>query len=85
IRTEAKALADQGHRVTVFEYRRNARYHRVTYTPDGYWLHTGGIFGRESREEPVFRLGNHTERVQQTLSRLQGIRSKNPRLTAHET
>ena len=85
IRTEAKALADQGHRVTVFEYRRNARYHRVTYTPDGYWLHTGGIFGRESREEPVFRLSSHAERVQQTLSRLQGIRSKNPRLTAHET
>jgi GT2 family glycosyltransferase len=85
IRTEAKALADQGHRVTVFEYRRNARYHRVTYTPDGYWLHTGGIFGREAREEPVFRLSSHAERVQQTLSRLQGIRSKNPRLTAHET
>lgn len=83
VRTEAKALADQGHRVTVFEYKRNARFHRVIYTPEGYWLHTGGIFGREAREEPVFRLSSHAERVQQTLSRLQGIRSKNLRLTGH--
>ncbi|MFA8384918.1 MAG: glycosyltransferase family 2 protein [Pelagibaca sp.] len=83
IRTEAKALAAQGHRVTVFEYRRNARYHQVTYTTDGYWLHRGGIFGREAREEPVFRLSSPTERVQKTLSRLQGIRSENPCLTGH--
>ena len=42
IRAKAKALVAQGHRVTLFDYTPNARFHRVNYT-DGYWTHTGGI------------------------------------------
>jgi hypothetical protein len=77
---EAKALVAQGHRVTVFDYRPDARYHRVVFTDDGYWLHTGGIFGREDRSEPLFRKSTRQDRIDQTLARLDGIRSTNPYL-----
>ena len=72
---KARALALDGHRVTVFDYRANARYHRVTYR-DGYWLHSGGIFGRELRSEPLFRRSTRQERITKTLQRITGIRSK---------
>jgi GT2 family glycosyltransferase len=78
IRARAKTLVAQGARVTVFDYRANARYHRVSFTDDGYWLHTGGVFGRETRSDPIFRTRTRKERVAQTLVRLDGIRSKNP-------
>lgn len=75
---KAKALAAKGQRVTVFDFRQNARYHRVSYTNDGFWLHTGGIYGREIRNEAVIRSSTLEDRVRQTLERLKGIRSKNP-------
>lgn len=79
---KAKSLAAQGHRVTLFTYRRTAEYHRVQYTDDGYWLHTGGIYGRELRQEPLFRISNLGARVQATLNRVDKIRSKNPLVQA---
>lgn len=82
---EARALVAQGHRVTVFEYRPDARYHRVVFTDEGYWLHIGGIFGREDRSEPLFRASTRQNRIDQTLARLAGIRSKNPYLLEVKT
>lgn len=75
--SEARAMAAQGQRVTVFDYRRNARYHRVTYTDGGFWLHTGGIYGRELRNEPIFQISTKEDRVRRTINRLATIRSKN--------
>jgi hypothetical protein len=77
----AKSLAARGHRVTVLDYDLTARFHRVTFTDDGFWLHTGGTFGREMRDEPMFQFRSRTERVRRTLSRLVGIRSKKVLLT----
>lgn len=71
----ARDLAEKGHRVTVFAYSATARYHRVTFTDEGYWLHTGGIFGREIRTEPIFRRARREARIAGTLARLDGIRS----------
>ncbi|PRY81749.1 glycosyltransferase family 2 protein [Marivita geojedonensis] len=66
-----------GNRVTVFDLKPNARFHRVQYKEDGYWLHQGGIYGREIRSEPLIRRSNRQDRIQSTLDRLAGIRSKN--------
>lgn len=74
----AKALVQAGNRVTVFDLRPDARYHRVAFTDDGFWLHRGGIFGREVREEPLFQKATREERIRTTLARIAGIRSKNP-------
>lgn len=73
---KARALVGQGHRVTVFDYRPTPRYHRVEFTSDGYWLHTGGIFGREHRDEPLIQKSTREQRVRKTLERLDGIRAK---------
>jgi GT2 family glycosyltransferase len=80
---KAKALVGQGHRVTVFDYRPTARYHRVAFTNDGYWRHTGGIFGRELRDEPLIRKSTLEQRVRKTLERLDGIRANEGSLIGH--
>ncbi|MCI5109669.1 MAG: glycosyltransferase [Marivita sp.] len=75
-RAKSKSLVAQGHRVTVLDYTHTARFHHVRFVDEGYWLHTGGIFGRELRDEPVFRMLSKAERVRRTQARLHGIRSK---------
>ncbi|MFP7569637.1 glycosyltransferase family 2 protein [Marivita sp. S2033] len=75
--TEARKLVQDGHRVTVFEYSRTAMYHHVMFTEGGYWRHTGGIYGRELRGEPLLQNGTFETRINRTLQRLEGIRSKN--------
>ncbi|WP_300587989.1 glycosyltransferase family 2 protein [Marivita sp.] len=75
---KAKTLTDQGHRVTVIDYQRTTQYHRVCYTEQGFWLHTGGLYGRELRQEPLVRASNLQARLRETLNRIGGIRSKNP-------
>lgn len=79
--TRAKSLAAQGHRVTVLDYTHTVRFHQVAFTDDGFWLHTGGVFGREMRNEPMFQLCSRKTRVLRTLSRLDGIRSKKVLMT----
>ncbi|MGJ8603169.1 MAG: glycosyltransferase family 2 protein [Marivita sp.] len=81
ILAKARDLVQDGHRVTVFDYDRSARFHRVAYTDAGYWHHTGGIFGREVRTEPLFQKSTQSERIHKTLVRLDGIRAKNCPLT----
>ncbi|MCL3881432.1 glycosyltransferase [Marivita sp. GX14005] len=73
---KARDLVRQGHRVTVFDFSPNARYHRVTFNDEGFWHHIGGIFGREVRTEPLFQLAGRQDRINRTLRRLAGIRSK---------
>ena len=75
---KAKTLTDQGNRVTVIDYQRTAQYHRVRYTEQGFWLHTGGLYGRELRQEPLVRASNLQARLRETLKRIGGIRSKKP-------
>lgn len=82
---KAKELVAQGARVTVFDFDRTARYHRVRYTEDGYWLHTGGVYGREERHEPAFKFMTKDERIQQSRARLEGVRSIIPLILANET
>lgn len=83
MRNKARSLVDEGHRVTLFEYRPTARYHRVTFTDEGYWLHTGGIYGRETRTEPVLQQATLAERIEKTRTRLAGIRTKDGRIFRH--
>ena len=78
IHSKAKDLVAQGNRVTVLDYQRTARFHHVRFTQDGVWLHTGGIYGKEMRTEPMFRKSSKEERWRQTLDRLAGIRSIDP-------
>jgi O-antigen biosynthesis protein len=75
LRKQAAQFVTAGNRVTVFDYSPSARFHRVTFTNAGYWLHTGGIYGREMRSEPLFQISTRAARLSRTLKRLGGIRS----------
>ncbi|WP_292287098.1 glycosyltransferase [Marivita sp.] len=70
-----RSLIESGHRVSVFDYRLDARFHQVSFTDAGYWRHTGGIFGRELRSEPLVQRGTRARRMRDTLDRLSGIRA----------
>jgi GT2 family glycosyltransferase len=78
LRKQAAQFVAAGNRVTVFDYSPSARFHRVTFTDAGYWLHTGGIYGREMRSEPLFQKSTRVTRISCTLKRLEGIRSFRP-------
>ncbi len=59
----AAQAASEGYRVSVFILSKTARYHRVSFQPDGYWLHQGGLFGRSDRTDPLFRFWRFKSRV----------------------
>ena len=80
---KAKTLVHQGHRVTVLDFDPSARFHKVTFVDDGYWLHTGGIWGREERDERLFQRCLRNHRVRSALTRIKGVRSLTPMMPAN--
>ncbi len=62
-RKRAAELAGTGATATLFEFSLSARPHRVRFHPDGYWEHTGGLFGRSDRGDPPFRFMTVARRV----------------------
>ena len=50
---QAAKLVQTGVRTSVFEFSLTARAHKVRFTKPGYWLQSGGVFGRSTR------LGRH--------------------------
>lgn len=72
----ASMLVQAGNRVTVFDLSPDTRYHGVAFTDGGFWLHRGGIFGRETRNEPLFQRATRDGRIRKTLDRIDGIRAK---------
>lgn len=78
----AHAFVGQGHRVTVFDLSPTTQFHKVRFTERGYWHHTGGIFGRELRSEPLWQWATRGQRIARTLKRLEGIRAKDTLIKA---
>lgn len=52
----AEAAAKAGQRPSVFVFSRTALFHHMRFDPKGYWLQTGGLFGRSERDQSLFRL-----------------------------
>ncbi len=71
----AAKTAQKGRSVTVFRLSRTALFHRHRFLVEGYWLQTGGIFGRSDRAGPVVRLTTSRRRVTQEAARLARVRS----------
>lgn len=58
------ALASVGNAiVTVICLSPTARPHRMAFQPEGFWMQTGGLFGRSDRESPKFRLISFRKRI----------------------
>jgi GT2 family glycosyltransferase len=71
---QAEELARQGIPTTVFRLSLTSGFHRSRFTDRGFWLQTGGLFGRASRNEPIFRFTTLRRRVRAEIRRLQAVR-----------
>ncbi|XDA98169.1 glycosyltransferase [Sulfitobacter sp. LCG007] len=70
LRRVAAIAAAGGCSVTVIELSPTVLYHRVSFMPEGYWLQTGGLFGRSTREDPLLSLYSHGGRVTRERDRV---------------
>lgn len=69
-----KALSARGYSVTVFRLSLSTMFHRMMFHPEGYWLQSGGIFGRAERKSTIFRKSSLIVRAESELTRLKEVR-----------
>jgi len=67
---QARALVGQRQRASVFIFSHSALFHRTGFVKDGFWLQTGGIFGRSDRAQPLLRLSSFARRLKEEIMRL---------------
>ena len=60
--------------VTVVDFRWSTRALTARFTDEGFWYHKGGVFGRESRDEPLAKLSTRRARLRREIERLAGLR-----------
>lgn len=70
LQEQAADLAQQGYTVTLYLLSATALYHHVRFQPEGYWLQTGGIFGRSQRDGAVFQLSTRQKRLEKERLRV---------------
>ena len=66
---KAVSIVVAGHRCTVFRFSPTSLFHSMRFTNDGYWLQTGGVFGRSDRTDPIFRLWTYRQRFVREINR----------------
>ena len=74
LRREAAERAAAGENVTLFLFGPSARYHRVRFTPGGYWEQNGGLWGRSDRAGPVFQAVGFETRLRREVDRVAEMR-----------
>ncbi len=60
--------------VTVICLSPTARPHRVAYQPEGFWLQTGGVFGKSERDGAWLQLKGFHARISDEMRRIAGHR-----------
>lgn len=78
---KARAEVAFGNVATLIRLSPTALYHRVRFLPDGYWLQTGGVFGRAARDEPMFRPTTFRRRVKTEWKRVARLRQSRENMT----
>jgi O-antigen biosynthesis protein len=74
LRANAADAVAAGEVITLFCLAPTMRAHRVAFQPEGFWLQTGGIFGRSLRDGPRLRLISFRKRIAQEVARIAGLR-----------
>ncbi len=70
----AKASSDAGLPATVFSFSKTALFHKCWFHPDGFWVQSGGLFGKAERTSTVFRTYRKRERYEKEVGRLERFR-----------
>ncbi len=53
-----------GYHASLFVFSPTIRRHSIRFTPQGYWLQRGGLFGASKRDQRVMRFWNFSSRLQ---------------------
>ncbi|MFQ6546967.1 glycosyltransferase family 2 protein [Aestuariibius sp. 2305UL40-4] len=75
LHAQAAAAVKRGDIVSVFALSPTTLYHRVRFTGGGYWLQTGGVFGRSDRSDPLVRKESFEGRVREEIARVADVRA----------
>lgn len=59
---------------TLFMFSLSSIFHRMEFDPNGYWIQTGGLFGRSGRSGRVFNFHTLNSRTQAELARISDVR-----------
>ena len=76
LRAQAGKAAAEGKSVSLFLWSLSTFYHKVRYDPAGYWVQTGGIWGRGERSEPLFHPWTRAKRIAHETQRIGPARFK---------
>lgn len=69
LQREARKLVAAGTPVSVVCLSPTALYHSVRFTAPGYWMQTGGIFGRSTRRAPLISFTSFKRRIAREIAR----------------
>jgi O-antigen biosynthesis protein len=72
LRAQAVDLARQGTTVRLFLFSPTALFHRIAYSPDGYWIQRGGLFGKSLRTDYYFSIWRYRTRLKREISLWRG-------------
>ncbi|MGB1033585.1 MAG: glycosyltransferase family 2 protein, partial [Primorskyibacter sp.] len=70
----AQQHVKQGCQVMVLRLSPTALYHHVRFMPGGYWLQSGGLFGRSVRTSPMMRIISRRRRAAMEMRRVAVLR-----------
>jgi len=74
LKREAARRVAQGERVTLILLEPTTRYLRVSFEQQGFWLHSGGQFGRVGQGKREFTPTTLRSRVRQEIARVRSVR-----------
>ena len=67
---EARQAAKEGKLPSLFIFSRTGLFHSVRFDPAGFWLQSGGLFGRSDRRQSLFRIHGFGARLRQEFQRV---------------
>ncbi len=71
---EAVKIVESGGRASVFSFSLTPFRHRVRYLAPGYWLQTGGLFGKSDRSDSGFKWCRFVDRRNREIRRVALVR-----------
>ncbi len=74
LRQNAQKDVQAGHRVSLFLFSPTTLFHHVAFHPDGYWVQTGGIFGKSERDQKLVKTTTFKKRLAQEVQRVAVLR-----------
>ena len=63
-----------GRRVSLMLLSPTVAYHHIRFVADGYWLQSGGLFGKSLRSDPIWRFWRFADRVARECQRIASVR-----------